>query len=72
MPPPTPTSLYTTPNLVFASGIITWIIFIIALVFMKHEKYRESYTQAQIVEEQKAQIKFLENKIRQLSDTNKK
>lgn len=39
MPPPTTTSLYTTPNLVFASGIIAWIIFIIALVFMKHEKY---------------------------------
>ena len=66
MPPPTTTSLYTTPNIVLASGIVAWIIFIIALVFMKHEKYRGGYDQDQIneaiIEKQKLQIKFLENK----------
>jgi len=74
MPPPTTTSLYTTPNLVFASGIIAWIIFIIALVFMKHEKYkhRESDYDKQerpqfkitkdMCNEQIRKLKILENK----------
>lgn len=40
MPPSPPSSsMYTLPNLVFVSGIIAWIIFIITLLVMKTEKY---------------------------------